>query len=60
MASELLPWRFELDFFPQVGYPVATSHFAASPQSDVVRICTHVDAFSTTENASFRAFITLR
>ena len=25
----------------QVGYPVATSHFAATPQSDVVRIYAH-------------------
>ena len=57
MASELHPWRFELDFF-QVGYSVATSHFAATPQSDVVRICAHDfqrlgDAFGTTENACF-------
>ena len=42
----------------QVGYPVATSHFAATPQSDVVRICAHDfqcrgDAFGTTENACF-------
>jgi len=64
MASELHPWRFELDFF-QVGYRVAPSHFAATPQSDVVRICAHdfqrhSDAFGTTENACFRAFITLR
>ena len=39
--------------------------FSATPQSDVVRICAHDfqrhgDAFGTTENASFRAFITLR
>ena len=27
--------------FFQVGYPVVTSHFAATPQSDVVRICAH-------------------
>ena len=64
MASELHPWRFELEFSP-VGYPVATSHFAATPQSDVVRICSHDfqrhgDAFGTTENACFRAVITLR
>ena len=64
MASELHPWRFELEF-PPVGYPVATSHFTATPQSDVVRICAHDfqrhgDAFGTTENARFRAFITLR
>ena len=67
MASELHPWIFELEFF-QVGYPVATSRFAASfvtPQSDVVHICTHDfrrqgDAFGTTENACFRAFISLR
>ena len=44
---------------------MATSHFEATPQSDVVRICTHdfqrhSDAFGTTENAFFRAFITLR
>ena len=39
MASELHPWRFELVFFFfQFGYPVVTSHFAATPQSDVVRI----------------------
>ncbi len=49
----------------QVGNPVAISHFAATPQSDVVRICAHDfqrhgDAFGTTENACFRAFITLR
>ena len=37
MASELHPWRFELEFF-QVGYPVVTSHFAATPQSDVVHM----------------------
>ena len=41
------------------------NHFAATPQSDVVRICAHDfqrhgDAFGTTENACFRAFITLR
>ena len=43
MASELHPWRFELEFF-QVS--VATSHFAATPQSDVVRIikCTWFSA----------------
>ena len=44
---------------------MATSHFAATTQSDVVRVCAHDfprhgDAFGTTENASFRAFITLR
>ena len=44
---------------------MATSHFAATPQSDVVRICAHDfqhngDAIGTTENACFRAFITLR
>ena len=59
MASELHPWGSEMDFF-QVGYPVATSHFAATPQSDVVRMCAHDfqrhgDAFGTTENACFRA-----
>ena len=64
MASELHPWRFDCNVF-QVVYPVATSHFAATPQSDVVRICAHDlqrhgDAFGTTENACFRAFITLR
>jgi len=64
MVSELHPWRFELEIF-QVGYPVVTSHFAATPQSDVVRICAHDfqrhgDAFSTTENTYFRVFITLR
>ena len=60
MASELHPWRFELDFF-QVDYPVVTSHFAATPQSDVVRICAHdFQRHGTTENACFRAFITLR
>ena len=58
-ALELHPWRFDF----QVGYPVATSHFAATPQSDVVQICAHDfqrrgDAFGTTENAHFRAFIT--
>ena len=63
MASELHPWRFKLNFF-QVGYPVATSHFAATPQSDVVRICAHDfqrdgNAFCTTENACFCAFINL-
>ena len=51
--------------FVQVGYPLATSHFAATPQNDVVRICAHdfqrhADAFGTTENACFRAFITFR
>ena len=49
----------------QLDYPVATSHFAATPQSDVVRICahdfqSHGDAFDMTENTRFRAFITLR
>ena len=48
-----------------VGYPVVTSHFVATPESDVVRICAHDfqrhgDAFGTKENACFRAFITLR
>ena len=51
--------------FFQVGYPVATSHFAVTPQSDVVRIYAHDfqchgDAFGMTENAHFHAFITLR
>ena len=37
---------------------MASSHFAATPQSDVVRICAHDfqcrgDAFGTTENACF-------
>ena len=62
MASELHSWKSEWKFF-QVGYPVVTSYFAATPQSDVVRICAHErhgDAFGTTENACFRAFITLR
>ena len=40
-------------------------HFAATPHSDVVRHMVtcfgrHGDAFGTTENAFFRAFITLR
>ena len=53
-----------MEFF-QVGYSVVTSHFAATPQSDVMRICAHDfqrhgDAFGTTENARFRAFIILR
>ena len=44
---------------------MATSHFAATPHSDVVCICAHDfqrrgDAFGTTENAGFRAFINLR
>ena len=44
---------------------MATSHFAATPQGNVVRICAHDfqrhgDAFGTTENPCFRAFITLR
>jgi len=65
MASELQPWRLELELVFKVGYPVATSHFAATPQSDVVCICAHDfqrhgDAFGTTENACFRVFITLR
>jgi len=52
-------------FFFKVGYSVVTSHFAVTPQSDVVRICAHDfqrhgDAFGKTENACFRAFITLR
>ena len=51
--------------FFQVSYPVATSHFAATPQSDVVCIRAHDfqrhgNAFGTTENACFCAFITLR
>ena len=51
-------------FVFKVGYPVVTSHFAATPPSDVVRICAHDfqrhgDAFGTTENACFRAFIIL-
>ena len=44
---------------------MVTSHFAATPQSDVVCICARDfrrrgDAFGTTENACFRAFINLR
>ena len=44
---------------------MATSRFAATPQSDAVRICAHDfqrhgEAFGTTEIACFRAFITLR
>ena len=44
---------------------MATSHFAATTQSDVVRICAHDfqchgDAFGMTENACFCAFVTLR
>ena len=44
---------------------MVTSHFAATPQNDVVRICAHDfqrhgDAFGTTESGCFRAFITLR
>ena len=44
---------------------MVTSHFAATPQSDVVRLCAHDfqrhgDAFGTTENACFRAFMTIR
>ena len=43
----------------------STGHFAVTPQNDVVRICAHDfqhhgDAFNTTENAFFHAFITLR
>ena len=68
MASELQPWRFELELFSSrlpCGYYCSTSHFAATLQSDVVGICAHDfqrhgDAFGTTENACFRAFITLR
>ena len=64
MVSEVQSWRFELDFFPS-RLPVATSHFATTPQSDVVHICAHDferhgDAFGTTENFCFRAFVTLR
>ena len=38
MASELHPWELDIrtGIFFQVGYPVAISHFAAIPQSDVV------------------------
>ena len=44
---------------------MVTSHFAATPQSDVVRICVHEfqhhgDGFGMTENACFRAGYTLR
>ena len=67
MVSELHPWRFELDFFPSrlpCGY-YSISHFAVTPQSDIVCICAHDfqrhgDAFGTTENVCFHAFITLR
>ena len=67
MASELHPWRFELDFFPSqlpCGY-YSTSHFAVTPQSDIVHICAHDfqchgNAFGTTDNARFHVFITLR
>ena len=57
MASELHPWRFELELFPnQLPCHFASvtlrfelelfpnqlpCHFAATPQSDVVRICAH-------------------
>ena len=59
MALELHPWRFK------VSYPVATSHFAVTPQSDVVCICAHDfqhhgNTFGMTENACFHAFIALR
>ena len=52
-------------FFFQVGYPVATSHFAMTPQSDIVHICAHDfqrhgNALDTTESAGFHAVITLR
>ena len=55
MASELHPGDSKWIFF-QVGYPLASSQFAVTPQSDVVRICAHDfqrhgDAFGTTENA---------
>ena len=42
---------------------MATSHLAATPQSDVVRIGAHDfqrHAFGMTENACFHVFITLR
>ena len=44
---------------------MATSHFAATPQSDVVRMHAHDfqrhgNTFGKTENVCFRAFITLR
>ena len=44
---------------------MVTAHFAATPQSDVVRIYAHDfqrngGALGTTENAFFRAFIILR
>ena len=44
---------------------MAASHFAVTPQSDVVRICAHDfqrhgNAFGTTESACSRAFIILR
>ena len=52
------------NFFPS-RLSVAASHFAVTPQSDVVRICVHDfqchgNAFGMTENAHFHAFITLR
>ena len=40
MVLELHPWRCELEFL-QVSYPVVTSNFAATPQSDIVCICAH-------------------
>ena len=40
MVSKLHPWRIEQEF-PPVGYLVAASHFAVTPQSDVVLICAH-------------------
>ena len=54
-----------LQIFFQVGYPVVIGHFAATPQSDVVRIYANDfqrngGAFGTKENACFRAFIILR
>ena len=47
-------------------FGVRVGHFASTPQSDVVGIIMvtwfgrHGDAFGTTENAFFRAFMTLR
>ena len=64
--KSLHPWRFELEIFPsQLPCAVVTSHFAVTPQCDVVRICAHDfqchgHAFGMTENACFHAFITFR
>ena len=61
MASEPHSWRFELEIFSsRLPVDTPTGHFAATPQSDAVRICAHDfqrhgDAFGTTENAVSRA-----